>query len=175
MPQSGMSSKATGKMRMPSADSRSAFRQQQLPYARPPQSVRSVSLPSGSTTTSPGPSAIVLTSKKATSTSAHVKNDLYEKLSDFTRETESQIGEGDDQHTRRYLAKMNYAVRDKELEMQRSQMAEERANADVVHRRDLERMEKDIERKNAEESCIARQVQMLQLQIQLEELQCQRA
>lgn len=169
-----MSSKATGKMRMPSADSRSAFRQQQSPYARPPQSVRSVSLPS-TTTATPGPGAVVLAGKKATSTSARVKNELYDKLSDFTRETESQIGEGDDQRTRRYLAKLNYAVRDKELEMQRSQLAEEHANADIVHRRELERMEKDIERKNAEESCIARQVEMLQLQIRLEELQRQRA
>ena len=49
--------------------------------------------------------------------------------------------------------------------MQRQQLAAENANADLVHRRELDRVEKDIELKHAEESCIARQVEMLQLQI----------
>ena len=34
-------------------------------------------------------------------------------------------------------------------------------------------MKKDIQQKNAKKSCIAQQVQILQLQIQLEKLQCQ--
>ena len=80
--QSGMSAVAAGKMSTAFVDSRSAFHQQQSLYACPPHPVQSsISLPS--TTTSPGPSA-TLTGKKATFTSACVKNDLYKKLSDFT-------------------------------------------------------------------------------------------
>ena len=78
--------------------------------------------------------------------------------------------EAGDQHTHRYVAKLNYAVRDKELAMQRELLAMESANADLVHRCELNRVQKDIELKNAEEHLIARQVQMLQLQIQLEEM-----
>lgn len=52
--------------------------------------------------------------------------------------------------------------------MQRQQLAAENANADLIHLRELVRMQKDIELKHAEESCIAWQVQMLQLQIRLE-------
>ena len=73
--------------------------------------------------------------------------------------------EKDDQHTCHYVAHLNYAVRNKELEMQHQQLAAENANADLVHCRKLDCMEKDIELKHAEESCIAWQVEMLQLQI----------
>ena len=54
--------------------------------------------------------------------------------------------------------------------MQRQQLAAENANADLVHRHELDCVEKDIELKQAEESCIAQQVEMLQLQIRLEEM-----
>ena len=111
--------------------------------------------------------------KKVNSTSACIKNDLYEKLSDFTWKTESCIEDQDDQCTHCYIAKLNYAVQDKKLEMQHNQMAEEHANADIAHCHKLECMEKDIEWKNAEENCFTQQVEMLQLQIQLEGLQCQ--
>jgi DNA-binding helix-hairpin-helix protein with protein kinase domain len=167
--QSRMSAKAKGKMRTPSWDGRSAFHHQQTPHACPPQSIcSSISLPSAATSPASSSGAVI---KKATSTSARVKNDLLEKLSDFTRETNNRIEDKEDQRTRRFVAKMNYAVRDKELEMQRNQMTEERTNAEAIHHCELVRMQKDIKLKKAEESCVARQVEMLQLQIQLERLQ----
>ena len=162
-----MSAKATGKIRTPSWDDRSAFRQQ-LPYARPPNSIRSsISLPS--TTASPGSSATA-PSKKAASTSARIKNDLNKRLSDFTRETDSLLEEGDENRTRRYIARLNYSTRNKELEVQRNLMESDRANAELVHHRELDRMQKDIDRTQAEERSYARQVELLQLQIWLEEM-----
>ena len=160
-----MSAKAAGKIRTPSWDGHTAFHQQNTPYAHPPESIRSsTSLP----TASPGSSASV--PQKPNSTLARIKNDLYEKLSDFMCETEGRMKEAGDQRTRRYVAKLNYAVQDKELAMQHELLATESANADLVHRRELDHVQKDIELKNAEEHLIARQVQMLQLQIQLEEM-----
>ena len=143
------SAKATGKMRTPSWDGCSAFHQQ-APYARTPHSTHSsTSLSSTSA------------SKKSGSTSTRIKDDLYEKLSNFMCETE----EADSQHTHRYVAKLNYATRDKELDIQCEQLAAEHANADIEHCCELVRKQKDLELKNAEESCIAQQVEMLQLQI----------
>lgn len=142
-------------MRTPSWDGHSAFCQQ-APYARTPHSTRSsTSLPSTSD------------SKKSGSTSTRIKDDLYEKLSNFTHETE----EADSQHTRHYVAKLNYATWNKELDIQREQLAAECANADIEHHRELVRKQKDLKLKNAEESCITQQVEMLWLQIQLEEMQ----
>jgi hypothetical protein len=76
--------------------------------------------------------------------------------------------EEDDQCIHHYVARLNYAVWDKEMEMQHDQLTTECANADLVHRCELDHGQKDIELKNAEENCIARQVEMLQPQIQLE-------
>ena len=133
----------------------------------------SSSLPTTSASSLPVPGssngASGSSTRKASSASACIKNELQEKLSEFTRESESHT-EKDDQHTCRYMACLNYAVCDKELEMQRQQLAAENANADLVHCHKLDRVEKDIELKHAEESCIAQQVEMLQLQIQLEEM-----
>ena len=159
------SAKATGKVRTPSWDSHSSFnRQQQTPYARSPHSVRSSS--SVPSSVSPGGSSGSAT-KKANSTSVRIKNELHEKLSDFTWKSESRMEE-DDQRTRHYVARLNYAVWDKEMEMQRDQLTTEHANADLIHHRELDCMQKDIELKNAEENCIAQQIEMLRLQIQLE-------
>ena len=169
MPQSGISSKATGKIRMLFVNSHSTFCQQQSLYACPPQFVQSIILHSITTATSDS-SAVVLTGKKATSTSVYVKNYLYNKLSDFTWKTKSQIGKEDDQCIHYCLTEINYTVCNKELEMQHSQLAKECINADIVHHCELKHMEKHIEQKNAKESCITWQVEMLQLQIQLEEM-----
>lgn len=76
-----------------------------------------------------------------------------------------------DQRTRRLVTRLNYSIREKEIALQRDQLAAENANADLVHRRELDRMQKDIELKNAEENCVAKRVEMLRLQIQLEQLQ----
>ncbi|KAF8125979.1 hypothetical protein EV363DRAFT_1174912 [Boletus edulis] len=173
---SKMSAKGAGKIRTPSWDSRSAFRQQ-TPYTRhPPHSVRSsISLPS--TTASPGPSTAAGTAKKPTFTSAKIKNDLSDRLSEFTRETDNHLEGISDNRTRRFLAKLNHSTRDKELEMQRSQLEMEHANADIFHRRELDRMQKEIERAdkgieltNAEGRRFARQAELVQLQIRLEEM-----
>jgi ATP-dependent exoDNAse (exonuclease V) beta subunit len=108
------SAKAAGKVRSPSWNSRSSFnRQQQISYAHPPHSVRSSSsVPSSVFPAGSSGSA----TKKANSASAHITNELHEKLSDFTQESEGGMEE-DDQHTHRYIAWLNYAVQDKEMGM----------------------------------------------------------
>jgi hypothetical protein len=100
-----MSAKAAGKIRTPSWDGHTAFHQQNIPYTPPPQSVRSsTSLP----TASLGSSTPI--SPKPSSTSVHIKNDLYEKLSDSTHKTEGHMEEADAQRTCHYVTKLNYAV-----------------------------------------------------------------
>ncbi|KAF8424781.1 hypothetical protein L210DRAFT_802472, partial [Boletus edulis BED1] len=123
------------------------------------------------------PNTAAGTAKKPTSTSAKIKNDLSDRLSEFTRETDNHLEEISDNCTHRFLAKLNHSTRDKELEMQRSQLEMERANADIFHRRELDRMQKEIERAdkgieltNTEGRHFARQAELVQLQIRLEEM-----
>ena len=96
----------------------------------------------------------------------HIKDDLYEKLSNFMHKTE----EADSQHTCRYVAKLNYTTWNKELDIQCEQLAAEHANADIERHRELICKQKDLKLKNAEENYIAWQVEMLWLQIQLKEM-----
>ncbi|KAF8551932.1 hypothetical protein OG21DRAFT_1486619 [Imleria badia] len=56
------------------------------------------------------------------------------------------------------------------LNMQHEQLAMENANADLIHRRELDRMQKDIECQHAKENHVAWQVEVLQLQIRQEEM-----
>ena len=58
----------------------------------------------------------------------------------------------------------------KELEVQCNLMESDRANAELVHHCELDHMQKDINWMQAEERSYARQVELLQLQIQLEEM-----
>ena len=63
--------------------------------------------------------------------------------------------------------KYNFAIRDKELAVQWEEQASKHANAETEfwHQVDLKKL--DIELKQAEENAISRQVQLLQLQIEL--------
>ena len=100
-----------------------------------------------------------------------IKNDLNERLSDFTWETDSLLKEGDENRTHCYIARLNYSTRNKELEVQCNLMESDHANAELVHHRELDRMQKDIDRTQAKERSYAWQVELLQLQIRLEEMQ----
>ena len=85
-------------------------------------------------------------------------------------ETDSLLEEGDENCTHHYIARLNYSTRNKELEMQCNLMESDRANAELVHHCELDRMQKDIDQMQAEERSYAQQVVLLQLQIQLEEM-----
>ena len=148
-----------------SLDNQSALRQQQTPYAHPPHSAHSTSgsLPSALAS----PSSTVASSKKAASSSAsaRIKNELQEKLSKFTRESEGRMDDEDDQRTRRLVARLNYTVRNQELNLRRDELASKKADDELAHRCEIDCMDKDIQLKRTEESCIDKQMQMLQLQI----------
>ena len=86
------------------------------------------------------------------------------------RETDSLLEEGDENCTHRYIARLNYNTRNKELKVQCNLMESDHANAELVHHCELDRMQKDINWMQAEERSYAWQVELLQLQIWLEEM-----
>jgi len=154
----------TPKARTPSYDSRTAFRQQS-PYARPPSSARSSSsLPSHLSSDSP---AFSTTKKGSAGAASRVKAELYDKLSDFGKETEEASAD----RTRRYVARMNYAIRDKEISLQRDEIHFGRENAEAEFRRQEGLKKLEIELKQAEENAYSKQIEALQLQVRLAELQ----
>ena len=86
------------------------------------------------------------------------------------QETNSLLEEGDENCTHHYIARLNYSTRNKELEVQCNLMESDRTNAELVHHRELDHMQKDIDQTQAEERSYARQVELLQLQTRLEEM-----
>jgi len=81
-----------------------------------------------------------------------------------------QVGDADYNRTRRTLAKYNFAVRDKELAVQREEQASKYANAETEFRCQVDLKKLNIELRQAEENAISKQVQLLQLQIELAKL-----
>ena len=78
-----------------------------------------------------------------------------------------QVGDADYNQTHRTLAKYNFAVRDKELAVQREEQASKHANAETEFQHQVDLKKLNIELKQAEENAVSRQVQLLQLQIKL--------
>ena len=81
-----------------------------------------------------------------------------------------QVGDADYNRTHRTLAKYNFAVRDKELAVQREEQASKYANAETEFRHQVDLKKLDIELRQAEENAVSKQVQLLQLQIELAKL-----
>jgi len=90
-----------------------------------------------------------------------------QKLNELEDEGSLQAGDPDLNRTCCMLAKYNYAVREKELSVQREEQALKLANAEVEFQRQVDLKKLDIELKLAEENAVTKQVQLLQLQIEL--------
>ena len=75
--------------------------------------------------------AFSTTKKGSAGAASRVKAELYDKLSDFGKETEEASAD----RTRRYVARMNYAIRDKEISLQQDEIhfGHENAKAEFLH------------------------------------------
>lgn len=62
--------------------------------------------------------------------------------------------EEDNNHTHYYVTQLNYAVQEKELDMQHEQINADCTNADLIHHCELNHKQKDIELKQAEEHIV---------------------
>ena len=96
-----------------------------------------------------------------------VKAELYDKLSDFGKETEEASAD----HTRHYVAHMNYAIRDKEISLQQDEIHFGRENAEAKFRRQEGLKKLEIKLKQAKENAYSKQIEALQLQVWLAKLQ----
>ncbi|KIN97876.1 hypothetical protein M404DRAFT_31824 [Pisolithus tinctorius Marx 270] len=163
----------------PFSDNHSAFHQS--PYLRPPTSTRSViSSTSSSSSSSRKGKAVARTpwssSSKTTSTEAsslpvaHNKSQLQSQVIDMSQEAESILASSSSGKTVWYLAKMQYMLKDWELELRKEQLRMQWKDVEDKHQREQELRKLDIELKNAEENAFMREAETLRLKIQLAEL-----
>ncbi|KIK23915.1 hypothetical protein PISMIDRAFT_99536 [Pisolithus microcarpus 441] len=145
------------KPRTPSSDARNAFTRHS-PYARPPNSVSGASM-------KPSSQAGTMSSTKK------VSSVISKKLEELDKESDMYHGELEDSQTRRAALRYNYAIRDKELELQREELNSKRANAEIEFRREQDLKKLEIELKKAEENSFSRQIELLRLQIALKTLE----
>ncbi|KAI6046840.1 hypothetical protein EDC04DRAFT_2887319 [Pisolithus marmoratus] len=145
------------KPRMPSLDACNAFTRHS-PYACPPTSVSGASMkPSSQSST--------------TSSTKKVSSVIAKKLEELDKESDMYCGELEDLQTCHAALCYNYAIWDKELDLQQEVLNLKNANAEIKfrHEQDLKRLE--IELKKAEESTFSWQIKLLQLQITLKTLE----
>jgi len=102
--------------------------------------------------------------------SSSASGSKYERRLNELEEGTLQVGDADYNRTCRTLAKYNFAVRDKELAMQREEQASKYANAETEFRHQVDLKKLDIELRQVEENAVSKQVQLLQLQIELAKL-----
>ena len=133
-----------------------------MPYPPPSLTCLSTSLPFMAFT---GKALSSSATKRGGSSSA--SGSKYECRLNELEEGVSQVGDADFNQTCHTLAKYNFAVRDKELTMQREEHVLQLANTETEHQCQVDLRKLDIELKQAEENTVSRQVQLLQLQIEL--------
>ncbi|KAF9232943.1 hypothetical protein BU15DRAFT_80663 [Melanogaster broomeanus] len=169
------------KTRTPSWDGRQSFRQPS-PYLRPPASTASgISTTTGTSGSSRKAGKLKTPWSNTSDTSstkagtAHVarrvKSELLGKISGFNEETESILAASSSGKTARYVAKMEYAKYDRELDFRREEWDVQRVEAEVLHLRNQEMKKLDIELKQVEGENLDKELLTLQLKIKLTELQ----
>ena len=72
--------------------------------------------------------------------------------------------------TERYLAKMNFHMKEKEIEFLKEERAGECADAEVIHRRAQELKQAEIELKLAEAKAYEKEAEALRLKVKLAEM-----
>jgi hypothetical protein len=100
-----------------------------------------------------------------------VKSELLGKISGFNEETDSILAASSSGKTTRYVAKMEYAIHDRELDFRREERDIQRVEAEAVHLRNQESKKLDIELKCAEGENLDKELLNLQLKIKLTEMQ----
>jgi hypothetical protein len=92
---------------------------------------------------------------------------LSKKIDELDKESDIYSEDVDDSRSRRAALRYNYALRSKELDLQREEHTAQVANAEAkfCHEHDLKVL--DLEMKKVEEQTVAQQIELLRLQIQL--------
>ncbi|KAI6117127.1 hypothetical protein EDD16DRAFT_1707879 [Pisolithus croceorrhizus] len=100
-----------------------------------------------------------------------VSSMISKKLEDLDKESDMYHGELEDSQTYHAVLWYNYAIQDKELELQWEELNSKCANAEIEFcwEQDLKKL--DIELKKAEESALSHQIELVQLQITLKALE----
>ncbi|KAI6101885.1 hypothetical protein F5141DRAFT_1218093 [Pisolithus sp. B1] len=145
------------KPRTPSSDGCNAFTRHS-PYACPPTSVSGASVKPSS-------------QGGTTSSTKKVSSMIAKKLEDLDKESDMYHGELEDLQTRCAVLQYNYAIWDKELELQWEELNSKCANAEIEFRWEQDLKKLEIELKKAEESAFSQQIELMQLQITLKVLE----
>ncbi|KAI6096474.1 hypothetical protein EDD16DRAFT_1719797 [Pisolithus croceorrhizus] len=145
------------KPRSPSSDGHNAFTRHS-PYACPPASVSGASVkPSSQGST--------------TSSTKKVSSMIAKKLEDLDKESDMYCGELEDSQTCCAVLQYNYAIWDKELELQWEELNSKHANAEIKFHQEQDLKKLEIELKKVEESAFSWQIKLMQLQITLKALE----
>ncbi|KAI6094183.1 hypothetical protein F5141DRAFT_1070328 [Pisolithus sp. B1] len=106
-----------------------------------------------------------------TSSTKKVSSTIAKKLEDLDKESDMYHGELEDSQTRCAALQYNYAIWDKELELQWEELNSKCANAEIEFRWEQDLKKLEIELKKAEESAFSQQIELVQPQITLKVLE----
>ncbi|KIJ18248.1 hypothetical protein PAXINDRAFT_9328 [Paxillus involutus ATCC 200175] len=113
------------------------------------------------------------TKGKTQSTLDQMKNDLRERLDNFDAGSQDQKLLSGVLRNERYSMKMQAWMRDKEITFLEAQQVTKRAEAEAIHRRQLEVKKTDLELRKANAEVLEKQSQVLMLQLRLAEFEKQ--
>ncbi|KAI6018965.1 hypothetical protein PISMIDRAFT_18375 [Pisolithus microcarpus 441] len=100
-----------------------------------------------------------------------VSSVISKKLEELDKESDMYHREWEDSQTHHAVLWYNYAIWDKELELQQEELNSKCANAEIEFHWEQDLKKLEIELKKAEENSFSRQIELLQLQIALKTLE----
>ncbi|KIJ11242.1 hypothetical protein PAXINDRAFT_157369 [Paxillus involutus ATCC 200175] len=113
------------------------------------------------------------TKGRTRSTLDQMKNDLRERLDDFDAGSQDQKLSSGVLRNERYSMKMQAWMRDKEITFLEAQQVTKHAEAEAIHRRQLEVKKTNLELRKADAEVLEKQSQVLMLQLHLAEFEKQ--
>ncbi|KIJ58574.1 hypothetical protein HYDPIDRAFT_34048, partial [Hydnomerulius pinastri MD-312] len=161
------------KPRTPSFDGRTAFRSS--PYSRPPSSVSSFTSSSlsisGHQRQRNTPSHSSQTSlTKGKSSINQMRLDLQEQLQAVNDDAQDAKVSSCALKSERYIAKLNYHMREKEINYLEGERAHASSEMEDSHRRQLELKRSEIELRKADAEVLERETELFRMKIRLAEL-----
>ncbi|KAF9234241.1 hypothetical protein BU15DRAFT_65906 [Melanogaster broomeanus] len=170
------------KPRTPSWDSRGVFRASPYPVTRsvsgagstpssmsPPSSATTAHQRRPSTRSAPASRSSQTSSTKGKSTLEQMKTNLKERLDGFDADYREQKVSSAVLKNERYNMKMQAFMRDKEISFLESQRVTERAEAEDMHRHQLEVKKSEIELRRADAEVLDKEREVLALKLRLAE------
>ena len=160
----------------PASDRRASFKSAMTTYRRPPPSASSATTTSTiSLSTVRGGTPRVATSiasgpSKGKCSVHQFQSNLEERLSSFHKDTEELKISASTMKMEHYLAKMNFHMKEKEIEFLKEERAGEHADAEVIHCRAQELKQAEIELKLAKAKAYEKEAEALCLKVKLAEM-----